>query len=154
MKRQGKRVRFHRWIHAGPCVVRTEVDAVIPDDDPSEPCLSPQTLVFLGEVQWLADSGDPKSWKSTAMSTPDDPRSALGRSARPRAGPAHSSRRRIPGKAARLVRTERGDVAPDAHAATLPTPACAHSSIPREVGRWRQRPDAQSASARASSRTS
>jgi hypothetical protein len=54
----GRRVRIPRWIHAGPCVVRVEVEAVIPDDDPSEPCLEPATVRWLDELQKLAEAGD------------------------------------------------------------------------------------------------
>jgi hypothetical protein len=50
MALQGKRTRIERWIHAAPCVVRVEVEAVIPDADPSEPCLEPQTILFLDEL--------------------------------------------------------------------------------------------------------
>lgn len=51
-------MRIPRWIHAGPCVVRVEVEAVIPDDDPSEPCLEPATVRWLDELQKLAEAGD------------------------------------------------------------------------------------------------
>jgi hypothetical protein len=57
MALQGKRIRIERWIHASPCVVRLEVEAVIPDADPSEPCLEPQTIRFLDEVQTKANRG-------------------------------------------------------------------------------------------------
>lgn len=58
MNVEGKRVRQVRWIHAGPCVVRIEVDAVIPIDDPSEPCYEPATIEFLHNVREHADRGD------------------------------------------------------------------------------------------------
>lgn len=54
---QGNRTRIERWIHAAPCVVRVEVDAIIPDADPSEPCLEPQTIRYLDELQSKADRG-------------------------------------------------------------------------------------------------
>lgn len=53
----GKHIRIPQWIHAGTCVVRVEVDAVIPEDDPTEPCLEPHTLRWLDELQSLADAG-------------------------------------------------------------------------------------------------
>lgn len=53
----GKRIKVEQWIHASACVVRLEVEAIIPDADPSEPCLEPQTLRFLDEVQTKADQG-------------------------------------------------------------------------------------------------
>jgi hypothetical protein len=37
--------------------VRVEVEAVYPDEDPSEVCLEPDTLKFLDEVQRLANAG-------------------------------------------------------------------------------------------------
>jgi hypothetical protein len=58
MEFEGERVKEVRWIHAGPCVVRVEVDAVIPNDDPSEPCFEPKTVEFLREVHERAEAGD------------------------------------------------------------------------------------------------
>ncbi|MEW6249806.1 MAG: hypothetical protein AB1716_04105 [Planctomycetota bacterium] len=58
MKFEGKRVKQVRWIHAAACVVRVEVEAVIPIDDPSEPCFEPQTVEFLREVHARAETGD------------------------------------------------------------------------------------------------
>lgn len=55
---EGKRVKRTRWIHSGLCVVRVEVDAVIPVDDPSEPCFEPKTVEFLRDVRDHADAGD------------------------------------------------------------------------------------------------
>ena len=57
MALQGKRIKIDRWIHAVDCVVRVEVDAVIPDADPSEPCLEPPVLRFLDDLQAKADRG-------------------------------------------------------------------------------------------------
>lgn len=57
MTLQGKRTRIERWIHATPCVVRVEVEAIIPDADTSEPCLEPQTIRYLDELQNKADQG-------------------------------------------------------------------------------------------------
>ena len=58
MKFEGKRVKQIRWVHAGPCVVRVEVDAVIPVDDASEPCFEPTTVKFLREVHERAEARD------------------------------------------------------------------------------------------------
>jgi hypothetical protein len=58
MKIKGRRVKRTRWIHAGPCVVRVEVDAVIPTDDPSEACYEPEPVEFLRQVHEKAESGD------------------------------------------------------------------------------------------------
>ncbi|MFA7235790.1 MAG: hypothetical protein WC058_02910 [Phycisphaeraceae bacterium] len=53
----GKKMKVARWIHAGTCVVKVQVDAVVPDEDPSKPCLEPATLRWLDELQELADAG-------------------------------------------------------------------------------------------------
>jgi hypothetical protein len=34
-----------------------EVDAVIPDEDPSEPCFEPKAVTFMDELQRLANEG-------------------------------------------------------------------------------------------------
>lgn len=57
MKIKGKRIKVHRWIHAEPCVVRVEVEAVIPEADPSEPCLELETLRWLDDIQTQASAG-------------------------------------------------------------------------------------------------
>jgi hypothetical protein len=57
MPLKGKKVRIERWIHAASCVVRVEVDAIVPEADPSEPCLEPQTIRYLDELQNKADLG-------------------------------------------------------------------------------------------------
>jgi hypothetical protein len=54
---KGKRIKVPRWIHAGPCVVRVEVEAVIPESDPSEPCLEPDVVRWLDEIHALAVAG-------------------------------------------------------------------------------------------------
>ncbi|MEX0744678.1 MAG: hypothetical protein WD118_03675 [Phycisphaeraceae bacterium] len=46
------------WIHARQCVVRLEVEAVVPEEDPSEPCLEPATLRLIDRLQDLADAGN------------------------------------------------------------------------------------------------
>jgi hypothetical protein len=58
MQTRGKRIRVPKWIHGRLCVVRVDAEAVIPDADPSEPCLEPVTLRWLDELQKLADAGD------------------------------------------------------------------------------------------------
>jgi hypothetical protein len=57
MALQGKHTKIERWIHAAPCVVRVVVDAIVPDADPSEACLEPQTIQFLDDLQRNADCG-------------------------------------------------------------------------------------------------
>ena len=58
MRLQGERVARTRWIHTDPCVVRLEVEAVVPVDDPSEPCYEPETVQFLREVHEHAEAND------------------------------------------------------------------------------------------------
>ena len=53
-----KRVKISQWIHGTQCVVRVNVDAVIPDADPSEPCFEPAAVQWMDELQRLADAGD------------------------------------------------------------------------------------------------
>jgi hypothetical protein len=55
--RNAKRIKIPQWIHAGPCVVRVEAEAVILPDCP-EPSFEPATVRWLEELQRLADEGD------------------------------------------------------------------------------------------------
>jgi hypothetical protein len=57
MALQGKRTKIERRIHAPACAVRVEVEAIIPDADPGEPCLEPATIRFLDDLQSKADRG-------------------------------------------------------------------------------------------------
>jgi len=54
---KGARLKVPQWIHGRLCVVRVEVDAVIPDEDPSEPCFEPAAVKWMDELQELADAG-------------------------------------------------------------------------------------------------
>ena len=54
----GKRIKVTKVIHGSHCVVRVQVDAVIPDEDPSELCLEPSTVRWLDELQRLVDAGE------------------------------------------------------------------------------------------------
>lgn len=58
MNLSGKKVRVPQWIHGDLCDVKVWVDAVILPDDPAEPCLEPETLKQLDEIQRLANAGD------------------------------------------------------------------------------------------------
>jgi hypothetical protein len=53
----GQRIRIPKWIHGHAVVARVEVEAIIPDEDPSEPCLELPALRWLDELQQLADDG-------------------------------------------------------------------------------------------------
>lgn len=54
---KGKQVHIPQWIHSDLCAVRVLVDAIIPDADPSEPCLEPPALRYLDSLQELANAG-------------------------------------------------------------------------------------------------
>jgi hypothetical protein len=53
----GQRVRIPRWVFGDRYVVQVEVEAVVPDDDPSEPCLDPATLRYLDQIQQWINAG-------------------------------------------------------------------------------------------------
>ena len=53
----GTRTKIIEWIRGDNCVVRVEVDAIVPDFDKSEPCLEPAAIRFLDEVQEKANRG-------------------------------------------------------------------------------------------------
>ena len=66
MRIAGKRIKRLRWVHTERYVVAVEVEAVIPVDDPSEPCYESETVQLLreveeharrGEVEWLRQHG-------------------------------------------------------------------------------------------------
>jgi hypothetical protein len=58
MRIQGKRVRRTRLVRTERYVVAVEVEAVIPDADPSEPCFESETVELLREIETHAVRGD------------------------------------------------------------------------------------------------
>jgi len=54
----GKRVRRTRLVRTDRFVVAVEVEAVIPDADPSEPCYEPSVVELLRDVESHAQQGD------------------------------------------------------------------------------------------------
>ncbi len=79
MQIPGKRVPRTRWIHTDRYVVAVDVELVIPDADPSEPCYEPHTIEHLrdveaharrGDVDWLMRHGRVYQAVSGAMSLP------------------------------------------------------------------------------------
>ena len=58
MKLPGKRVRRTRLVRTDRFVVAVEVEAVIPDADPSEPCFEPDVVELLRQVELHAKRGD------------------------------------------------------------------------------------------------
>jgi hypothetical protein len=58
MQLPGKRVKRTRLVRTDRYVVAVEVEAIIPDTDPSEPCYEPQAVELLRQVEAHAKSGD------------------------------------------------------------------------------------------------
>jgi len=58
MRIEGKRIKQTRLVQRGRYVVAVEVEAVIPPDDPSEPCYEHETVEFLRQVAERADRKD------------------------------------------------------------------------------------------------
>jgi hypothetical protein len=58
MNLPGKRVRRTRLVRTDRFVVAVEVEAVIPDADPSEPVFEPHVVELLRQVEFHAKSGD------------------------------------------------------------------------------------------------
>jgi hypothetical protein len=58
MRIAGSRVKRTKWVHTDRLVVAVEVEAVIPTDDPSEPCFEAETVNLLKEVRERAERGD------------------------------------------------------------------------------------------------
>jgi hypothetical protein len=58
MQIAGKRTNRTRWIRTARYVVAVEVELVIPDEDPSEPCYEAETVKWLKEVEEHAERGD------------------------------------------------------------------------------------------------
>ena len=58
MKLPGTRFRTLKLVHTDRFIIEVEVEWVIPDFDPSEPCLESETVAFLKQVHERADRGD------------------------------------------------------------------------------------------------
>ena len=54
----GRRIRRTRVVRTDRYVVVVDVEAVIPDADPSEPCYEPATVELLRQIESHARSGD------------------------------------------------------------------------------------------------
>ncbi|HSR93027.1 MAG TPA: hypothetical protein VLK88_17105 [Gemmatimonadales bacterium] len=54
----GRRIKRTRLIQAEKYVVAVEIEMVVPDDDPAEPCYEAETVQFLREVKEHAEQGD------------------------------------------------------------------------------------------------
>ena len=58
MRISGQRIRRTRLVHTERYVVAVEVELVVPDDDPAEPCYESETVELLKEVEERAQRGD------------------------------------------------------------------------------------------------
>lgn len=58
MRIPGKRVSRTRLVRTRNLVVAVEVEAVIPEDDPSEPCYEAETVQLLHDIAEHAERGD------------------------------------------------------------------------------------------------
>ncbi len=58
MKIEGKRIKRTRLVRTDRFIVAVEVEAVVPDADPSEPCYEPDVVEHLREVESRARAGD------------------------------------------------------------------------------------------------
>jgi hypothetical protein len=58
MRIPGRRVTRKRLIQTDRLIVAVEVEMVIPESDPSEPCLESETVELLREVHEHAVEGD------------------------------------------------------------------------------------------------
>jgi hypothetical protein len=58
MRIPGKRVSRTRLVRTPSLVIAVEVEAVIPEDDTSEPCYEAETVKLLRDIEEHADRGD------------------------------------------------------------------------------------------------
>ena len=58
MRIAGERAKRRRLVQTARYVVAAVVEAVIPPDDPSEPCYEAETVQLLRQVREHADRGD------------------------------------------------------------------------------------------------
>lgn len=58
MRIPGQRIKRTRLIQSEKYVVAVEVEMVIPEDDPSEPCYESETIQHLREIKERADHED------------------------------------------------------------------------------------------------
>ena len=58
MRIEGKRIHRTRLVRTEQFIVAVDVEAVLPDADPSEPCYESETVELLREVESHARKGD------------------------------------------------------------------------------------------------
>jgi hypothetical protein len=47
-----------RWVQRGRFAVEVDIEVIYPEDDPSEPCLEPDSIRRLDEIARRAEQGD------------------------------------------------------------------------------------------------
>ena len=53
-----RREKRKRWVQRGQYAVEVDIEVVFPVEDPTEPCLEPQTVRWLDEIAQKAQQGD------------------------------------------------------------------------------------------------
>jgi hypothetical protein len=56
--KKDRREKRKRWVQRGSYAVEVEVEVVYPAEDPTEPCLEPDTVRWLDEIARRAEKGD------------------------------------------------------------------------------------------------
>ena len=58
MRIPGERIKRTRLVQTDRYVVAVDVELVIPEDDPTEPCYESETVQLLREIEERANQGD------------------------------------------------------------------------------------------------
>ena len=58
MRVSGERIKKTRFVQTDQYIIAVEVEMVIPEDDPSEPCYEAETVRFLQEVKERAERNE------------------------------------------------------------------------------------------------
>jgi len=53
-----RREAWKRWVQRGRYAVEVNIEVIYPEDDPTEPCLEPDTVRRLDEIARRAEQGD------------------------------------------------------------------------------------------------
>jgi hypothetical protein len=57
-KPKDRKKRLIEWSTGGPYAVAVEVEAIYPQEEPSEPCFTPETIRYLEKLTEQAERGD------------------------------------------------------------------------------------------------
>lgn len=58
MKIEGRRLKRTRLVHTDRYVIAVDVEMVVPDEDPSEPCYEAETIARLRQIEERANAGE------------------------------------------------------------------------------------------------